>query len=622
MNKLLIHSNNTFFNRPELFPNGIGKVNDFVFDVDFDKDVDLYIDEKLKDGDLKCKIEAADVVFIKVSLSQNYLEYLGLRLAYHIRLTKSLGVKANIPIFFIAEESFQFLGLTFHEPSILFSGGIYLIKETIEDYHKAIRWFNEGEIKALQDFDKFVTSIQISPPSNYQSHHAIANEWALTRYFSMFEKDETNEWYNNFRKKVLDLDYLKTLHFKYIEAKASRQRFNPKKHAYTPLIGGIENMKLGIIDDEINKGWLEFYKYVLNKSKAQSIPYNDFRKEESKEELLGRLKSWLLESFKSSEPIDLFIIDLRLHDDDFSEQDFDNLSGIQIIRFIKSKNPGVQIVVATASNKVWNFQKCLEYGVKYFSIKESPETYDRRDESRASFIHFSKQITCAAEKSFLAGLFRDIKNLKKANIVTNHTGEKEKGFENLIFGKNGLLDQIFNLLILDSSNEAIINQCLLLSFQVLENYCDLEMVGSFGTDTSSSKRLSSGFVWLKPTGKKDIFINQPNQKISTWFELVYDKFDFQVEESSETPVSFKVFEKMELISSYKSGLDISSLVKMISVLHFRDNIPRKDIDRIIKLRYYRSNVAAHVTGKIKPEYKKIAADDIAFFIQIFAQLFI
>ena len=41
MKKLLIHSNNTSFNNTELFP----LAEQFVFDVDFDKDVDFYINE-------------------------------------------------------------------------------------------------------------------------------------------------------------------------------------------------------------------------------------------------------------------------------------------------------------------------------------------------------------------------------------------------------------------------------------------------------------------------------------------------------------------------------------------------------------------------------------------------
>ena len=617
MKKLLIHSNNTSFNNTELFP----LAEQFVFDVDFDKDVDFYINENLTDGGLKLKLEKCDIVFIKVSLSKNYLEYLGLRLAYHIRLTKSLGAKAYMPIVLIAEESFQYLGLTHPEPSILFTKGIYLIKELLDDYQKALKWFADGRIKPLDDFSLFVNSIFVNPPANYQSHHSIANEWALVRYFSMLESDDTNTSYVSLQNKIYDLDYLKTLHFKHIEAKANRQKFNSKKHTINAILKGIEGKKIGIIDDEINKGWLEFYGYILNKSKATAMPFNNFQKDETKVELIKKIEQWLLEIFKLVDPIDIFIIDLRLHDDDFSEQDFQNLSGIQIIKFLKKYNPGIQVVVSTASNKVWNYQKCLDLGVKYFSVKESPETYNTRSETIASFSHFSNQLSNAVKDVFLAEIFRKIEDLKKNNIFSKITLEKDKKSANLIIEKNGLLDQIFNLLRLDNSDEAIIHQCLLIAFQILENYCELGMVGNFGSDNSSGNRLSSGSIWAKDeSGPKHIFINQPNQKISTWFELVNGRFPFQKEDSNETPVSFNVFESMRLISSYKSGLDISSLVKMITILYFRDNIPKNDVNQIMALRYYRSNVAAHLTGKVKTNYR-INANDISFFIDVFSRLF-
>jgi hypothetical protein len=38
------------------------------------------------------------------------------------------------------------------------------------------------------------------------------------------------------------------------------------------------------------------------------------------------------------------------------------------------------------------------------------------------------------------------------------------------------------------------------------------------------------------------------------------------------------------------------------------------------LRYYRSNVAAHLTGKVKTDYR-INANDISFFIDVFTRLF-
>jgi CheY-like chemotaxis protein len=613
VNKLLIHANNTSFNQIEIFPIS----EQFVFDVDLDKDVDYYIDEILTDGELTQKLKDIDIVFIKASLSPNYLEYLGIRLGYHIRLSKSLGIRANIPIVFIAEETFQFLGLTCQEPSILFTSGIYLIKEAIDDYHKVLRWYNEGYLKPLEDFSSFISSIRIDPPANYDSHHSIANEWALARYFSMLEIDGQDAKYKRLKDKISRLDYIKTLHFKFTEATGSRQRFNPKKHSYTPTIRGIENKRIAVIDDEINKGWLAFYDYLINKSNGTTIAFDDFKKDEKRDSLVQRLQSWLNNQVETDNPVDVFIVDLRLHDDDFSEVNFDNLSGISIIKQIKKANPGIQIVVSTASNKVWNYQECFKYGVTHFVIKETPETFSSREETKTALLHLSKEISSASSKSFLAQLYRKTHALKSQHVFLKHLNDKQ--FSELTFGKNGLLDQITGLMLLDSSNDSVINQCILLCFQVLENYCDLQTIASFGNDNSSGSRLSSGFIWLRSKQKLDVFINQPNQKISTRFELKYGRFDFQNSSSPETPVSFDEYSEMKLISAYQSGLDTSSLVKIISILFFRDNVDKSQIERIIKLRYYRSNVAAHLTGRVNSTL--IDSNDIMFFIELFENIF-
>ena len=103
MKKLLIHNQNTFLADGMIFSNR----EQFVFDPDFDViDVDHYITNQLLSGDLKDKLKQADVV--KVALTNNYLEHMGIRLAYHLRLTESLRDKAAIPIIFLAEESYKF----------------------------------------------------------------------------------------------------------------------------------------------------------------------------------------------------------------------------------------------------------------------------------------------------------------------------------------------------------------------------------------------------------------------------------------------------------------------------------------------------------------------------------
>ncbi|MDR3244893.1 MAG: hypothetical protein LBT50_00490, partial [Prevotellaceae bacterium] len=88
-----------------------------------------------------------------------------------------------------------------------------------------------------------------------------------------------------------------------------------------------------------------------------------------------------------------------------------------------------------------------------------------------------------------------------------------------------------------------------------------------------------------------------------------------------TVISVKYFNSRQLISSYKAGLDISSLVKIISVLKYRDSASDEDIKRILKLRYYRSNVAAHNTGNVDMKKYKISKNEIEFFLKVLKKVF-
>lgn len=568
-------------------------------------DFDVFYHEKLSGifgGDI-----AYDVIYISLNLSDSdYLEMNGLRVAHHIRLTNEWN-HLFVPIYFVCQETPEIIMRLNLLGSILLSNGIYITNNlAIPEikYHNRI---------STEEHERYLNKILIEPPANYQSHHSIANEWALKRYFSMFDNDANDDAYKKLSDSVMKLEYLKALHFKLSEEKITRQRFKQGKNTGTPIITGIENINIGIIDDEINKGWGAFFNYFLKKSNAKSIAYTEFKKGESKVELINRTKKFI-----SDNQIDLFIIDLRLHDDDFIDDNFESLSGVQLIEYIKKINPGIQIVVFTASDKVWNYQNCLELGINNYAIKESPETLNTRDQTKSNICHFTKQLTDAGSKVFLADLYRTIKSLKDKNIFRQQPNNTE--FQELVFNTNGLLDQTFNLLLLNHRNEAVINQCLLLCFQILERYCDLSNVGSFGNDKN---KLGSGFIWPKDGGvQEQIFTGLQNNKVSTWFELINKKFEFQTENSKETITSYNVFEAMSLISSYNAGIDATTLVKIISVLHFREKIEKADIDRIIKLRYYRSNVAAHLTGNILPDNQyKISHSDIVFLISIFFKMF-
>jgi hypothetical protein len=277
------------------------------------------------------------------------------------------------------------------------------------------------------------------------------------------------------------------------------------------------------------------------------------------------------------------------------------------------------VVVSTASNKVWNFQRCLELGVSHFVVKESPETFNSRDETKASLRHFSKLLASASERCFLAVMYRSIDRLKQNHLFKNTTDDKLKDFAGNVFGKNGFLDKIFELLLLDSKSDSVLNQCLLLAFQVMENYCELPIVGSFSP--SSKGWGASGTVWLKSNEGKDVFKSNENGLLSS-LELKNGKYDETDEDSAMTPLTFEIYDSMKFFEDQKLKVDASFLMKMISVLYYREGLPKGEIEQLMRLRFYRSNEAAHRTGRIKDGYRKINAGDIIQLFDIYSRIFI
>ncbi|MCZ2100081.1 MAG: hypothetical protein LC107_00920, partial [Chitinophagales bacterium] len=412
----------------------------------YDEDLDTAITNYL----LSLNNDDINSITLPISLSKNFLELSGLRVGHHIRLTKELSFRTT-PLIFYGSISVETIAKISPLASILFTPNVHYVDISEYTFDSIVGSIKKNYQSNSFDFNKYLDFVRIEPPVNYQSHHSIANDWALARYFSMLEKDTDNGIYNRLGHKISKLDYTKTLHFKYVESKGERQKFNPKKYFYTPLFKRVKGLTIGIIEDEADKGWGDFYHYLLEKSGANTEIFQ-FHKDESKTDLISRLKTWIDENNSLDNPIDIYVVDLRLHDEDFEEKNIEKITGNQIIKFIKTKNKGIQVVVSTASNKVWNFQRNIEFGVTSFIVKESPEAFNTREETKLSMLNLTNGVDKASDKAFLAMLYRKVELLKRNHGIDS----KETDFINLVFTKNGLLDKIFELLNIDCFSETVL----------------------------------------------------------------------------------------------------------------------------------------------------------------------
>ena len=80
---------------------------------------------------------------------------------------------------------------------------------------------------------------------------------------------------------------------------------------------------------------------------------------------------------KKSSNYDLIILDLRLEEtpvhDNTEIFGIEGMSGIQLLKKIKSVDPSIPVIMCTASNKSWSYDAAMNAGADGFWTKESPD---------------------------------------------------------------------------------------------------------------------------------------------------------------------------------------------------------------------------------------------------------
>ena len=224
-----------------------------ISDGNYDDDIDQRIDTFLNTHRNK-QIKSFT---IPVSLSNNFMEFSGLIFAHHVRLTRELTFCDAPIIFYGTLKLEQLLRLTPLARILLTHNIQYvnIIKYSFDDIQKSIERYEPKSFDIIQ----FLEQIQINPPSNYDSHHSIDNEFALiqwSRYINCF-----NTLPQQFKK-----EFDSQLYFKYLRAKYTISEIN-NHDQFT--ISTIANTRILLIDDEAKKGWENFYESFFRNSKIK-----------------------------------------------------------------------------------------------------------------------------------------------------------------------------------------------------------------------------------------------------------------------------------------------------------------------------------------------------------------
>ena len=398
--------------------------------------------------------ESIDFVYVPVFFeNNNYLNYSGVEFALHwyFYLTQQkrpfsivlLGVESQLAFFKHCKYS-NFI----KSPNVHYIDYNYDVIKKEEMNIVPKLYSSEEYIKAIKE-------IQIKPPSSYRTHHSISNEWAIYRWANAIGANDSN--IDNIISRIEHQLYFRYLTVIYPVS-------NIKKITKEQLqINGAKKYNILYIDDEADKGWYEILRKILYDENGFKFDYlGDELKSKTKDEIIELSMSKVINMDAA-----IVILDFRLHESDFGN-DLNDVTGLKILKKIKEYNPGIQVILFSATNKTWNLLELQNAGADGFILKESPEN-NSNSLTRLTLTSLISTLQKCVIKNFLKNFFInqiDIQRKLNPRRKPQHEKPLPKEFVDEVLKWLQLSNDIF---LLGEMNESKIASSFLFKFSVLEN---------------------------------------------------------------------------------------------------------------------------------------------------------
>lgn len=336
-------------------------------------------------------------LFIPLCFGPTLSDYNGLRFAFHIRCTVTPNQLKPIFIYSFVDPVYLYRHELF---DILKTKGIYLIPYKKKAFRTA---FNYKYTKLNAELlAQEIAKIHLDPPKDYEDSHSVANEWAIYKWATLIQALDSN-----IERVINRVEH--RLYFKFLQTCFSSRVSNPLKQEDLKIMFS-GTPKILYVDDEANKGWYEiFCTLLVDHNNIADFYYLDIEFHSlAQEEIISKALRKISDS-----QIDIVILDFRLHPNDFTTNKSQEITGYKLLKQIKAKNPGIQVIVFSATNKIWNFQSLQELGVDGFIIKESPFNSADKDFTSEIIRSFTNHLSETIDRIFLKQFFQDCYEIEK-----------------------------------------------------------------------------------------------------------------------------------------------------------------------------------------------------------------
>lgn len=484
-----------------------------------------------------------DNIFLPLCFGPTLSDYNGLRLATHIRCTLTKNQLKKIFIYSAVELDY----LIDHEYfNILKTKNVVLVPYSKKAFELAAN--KNTEPLKPEELPTEIKKLNLEPPLNYMDSHSIANEWAIYQWAKTIGCDETDELNKIFQNVQANLyfKYLRTINPISVLEKISSDELR---------IDLQSKPKVLLIDDEGDIGWNEIFAHLLYDINEIDIDYlSDDIKNKSQDEIIAISIEKIF-----NDNIDIVILDFRLNFSDFKNQSSEQITSVKLLKEIKERNPGVQVIAFSATNKIWNFKYLESEGANGFISKGDPYNSDKQFIKR-SIKHLIQSILECSHLVFLKGFYNEQYDISK-DLIPRRKAKNPKPLP------KDFIDEALKWLKLSNDilstgylNEAKIVSSFLFKFSVLEN------ISNRVIDTDNPILV----------GKNDKGINKY-------------KFQFRLSEKwlrnfIEDEINKGYYRKTNRV--YESSRNIPWVIKILNTIDFitNESLNQDDLTKLVKKR--------------------------------------
>jgi CheY-like chemotaxis protein len=540
MTNLLIHSQNTSLLELEEF-----QKHNVDFKIPSDTDVDRYISDLITE-----QIEPVNpsTIFIKYALGNDYLAFLGLRLAHHIRLHSNRLDLSTIPIIFVGEENVSELIRISDYSDILATSGVYYLNEDLNKVKMLFNRIDQGSLEGLKSRENYLKKVNIPAPLNYDSRHNYMNELSLFLWSEYIGCESLN---GDIKDRVQH-----QLYFKY---RIEKDKVDREQSRIESLPTFDMHSKIMLVDDEAKKGWGNFYEYLFSDSENVEFKAVHFDKNNSESMIINTC----LKQIEDFNP-DVILLDLRLSEKDVFETESHKLTGYSVLEKVKEINRGIQVIVTTASNKTSIFRELNDAGSDDYIIKN---------------IH--PEVSCSNLIEAVKIAVKDAVYLKSISVENNKAIKaiKKKGLPKKVSGLKNIHDQLEH-----NQTNTLIVEFLKAAFETISN-------------DKIKERYTMGILQLYRVIELvcEYYVEERTEKSGK-----SRNYKYVFEDSTE--LKHYYFDQGRYRSSLHNGSKMPRIVQAYNVFeHLSGKVDDRIFQSLFKLNSYRNNIAIHPEKRFKEE---------------------